>query len=76
MHVTKTCMLHFPIMTADHQKHAAKLFTAELQFRLASAVNIAVTLKTQPLDLPKVWTHGKLRMLSPRANLSDAKRIP
>lgn len=37
----------------------AKLFAAELQFRLASAVRLAVASKKQPLDLPKEWSHGK-----------------
>ena len=35
------------------------LFTAELQFRLASAVRLAVTMDNQPLDLPVEWSHGK-----------------
>jgi hypothetical protein len=39
-----------------------ELFIAELQFRLASAVRIATTFKTQPLDLPMVWTHGQHRV--------------
>lgn len=39
-----------------------RLFSAELQFRLASAVRLAVTSKQQPLDLPLVWTHGKHRV--------------
>ena len=32
---------------------------AELQFRLASAVRLAATMKSQPLDLPIEWSHGK-----------------
>src|SRR6266542_5980491 len=44
------------------EKHIGYLFTAELQFRLASAVRLATTLKTQPLDLPQDWTHGKHRV--------------
>ncbi|HBU69072.1 MAG TPA: hypothetical protein DEE98_01670 [Elusimicrobia bacterium] len=36
-----------------------KLFSAELQFRLASAVRLAVTEEEQPLDLPKQWTYGR-----------------
>jgi hypothetical protein len=36
-----------------------KLFAAELQFRLASAVRLAVTMNAQPLDLPTEWSHGK-----------------
>jgi len=39
-------------------EHIAYLFTAEVQFRLASAVRIATTQNAQPLDLPMVWTHG------------------
>jgi hypothetical protein len=43
----------------ESEKHIAYLFTAELQFRLASAVHLATTLNAQPLDLPTEWTHGK-----------------
>lgn len=39
--------------------HINLLFTAELQFRLASAVRLAVTMDNQPLDLPVEWSHGK-----------------
>jgi hypothetical protein len=46
----------------ERQKHIDQLFTAELQFRLASATRLAVTQKIQPLDLPMVWTHGKHRV--------------
>jgi hypothetical protein len=35
------------------------LFTAELQFRLASAVRLATTLEREPLDIPMQWSHGK-----------------
>jgi hypothetical protein len=35
------------------------LFAAELQFRLSSAVRLAVTNKIQPLNLPQIWSHGK-----------------
>lgn len=35
------------------------LHTAELQFRLASAVRLASSLNEQPLDLPRMWIHGK-----------------
>ncbi len=35
------------------------LHTAELQFRLASAVRLASSLDNQPLDLPMEWSHGK-----------------
>jgi hypothetical protein len=40
----------------------AQLFAAELQFRLASAVRLATTMKKQPLDLPTEWVHGKHRV--------------
>ena len=43
----------------DVAAHINFLFAAELQFRLASAVRLAVTMETQPLDLPQEWTHGK-----------------
>lgn len=47
---------------SDRQQHIDNLFAAELQFRLASAVRLAVSLKEQPLDLPMEWTHGKHRV--------------
>ncbi len=47
---------------SDLQKGINLLFTAELQFRLASAVNLAVNTKVQPLDLPQEWTHGTHRV--------------
>jgi hypothetical protein len=43
----------------ENEKHIGHLFTAELQFRLASAVRLATTLSVQPLDLPTEWSHGK-----------------
>jgi hypothetical protein len=46
-------------LDAKRMRHIEDLFTAELQFRLASAVDLAVTLDTQPLDLPTEWTHGR-----------------
>lgn len=46
--------------TLEH--HIGQLFSAELQFRLASAVRLAVTDHRQPLDLPIEWTHGKHRV--------------
>ena len=46
----------------EREKHIQRLFTAELQFRLASAVRQATDFKTQPLDLPKEWTHGQHRV--------------
>jgi hypothetical protein len=39
-----------------------QVFAAELQFRLASAVKLATTMKKQPLDLPIEWVHGKHRV--------------
>src|SRR5262249_3005146 len=47
---------------AEREKHIRQLFSAELQFRLASAVRLATTRATQPLDLPMEWTHGKHRV--------------
>lgn len=47
---------------ADRQEHIDRLFTAELQFRFASAVRVATTMHLQPLDLPMEWTHGKHRV--------------
>lgn len=44
---------------SEREKHIGQLFTAELQFRFASAVRLATTLKVQPLDLPIEWTHGQ-----------------
>lgn len=44
------------------EKNINQLFTAELQFRLASAVRLATTRKAQPFDLPTEWTHGKHRV--------------
>lgn len=46
----------------DLKSHISNLFTAELQFRLASAVRLATTLQCQPLDLPMEWTHGQHRV--------------
>lgn len=42
----------------ESEKHIGLLLTAELQFRLASAVRLASSLGTQPIDLPVTWTHG------------------
>ncbi len=46
----------------DREHHIQQLFTAELQFRLASAVRLAVTGNRQPLDLPTEWVHGQHRV--------------
>ena len=43
----------------EREEQINLLLTAELQFRLASAVRLATTLKVQPLDLPTVWVHGR-----------------
>jgi len=43
----------------EREEHISRLFGAELQFRLASAVRLATTLKTQPLDLPTDQSHGR-----------------
>ena len=43
----------------EREKHIGHLFTAELQFRLTSAVRLATTRQVQPLDLPQDWTHGQ-----------------
>jgi hypothetical protein len=43
----------------DLDKHIGNLFTAELQFRLASAVRLATVDNRQPLDLPIEWSHGR-----------------
>lgn len=47
---------------SEREKHIDYLFVAELQFRLASAVRLAVTKERQPLDLPMEWTHGQHRV--------------
>ncbi|HEY1786504.1 MAG TPA: hypothetical protein VGJ73_00035 [Verrucomicrobiae bacterium] len=46
-------------MNSNREEQIGKLFTAELQFRLASAVRVAVMQGNQPLDLPIKWIHGK-----------------
>lgn len=46
----------FPV--SEVIRHIDLLFAAELQFRLASAVRLAVTMDTQPIDLPMEWSHG------------------
>lgn len=46
----------------EREKHIGRLFTAELQFRLASAVRLATTLQALPLDLPQEWSHGQHRV--------------
>ena len=39
--------------------HLGYLRAAEGQFRLATAVRLAVTFEHRPLDLPLQWLHGK-----------------
>lgn len=46
----------------NREHHIQQLFTAELQFRLASAVRLAVTAGRQSLDLPIEWVHGDHRV--------------
>jgi hypothetical protein len=41
------------------EAHIHHLRAAEGQFRLATAVRLAVTLGEQPLDLPLRWSHGQ-----------------
>jgi len=48
--------------TSDRERHTQLLLAAELQFRLASAVRLAVSAERQPLDLPIEWTHGRHRV--------------
>ena len=43
----------------ERDRHIGYLFTAELQFRLSTAVGIAVSSGRQPLDFPQTWTYGK-----------------
>lgn len=50
------------LLEAEREKHIGRLFAAELQFRLASAVRLATTRGVQPLDLPMEWTHGEHRV--------------
>src|SRR5262249_29575744 len=44
---------------SNRESHIEHLLAAELQFRLASAVRLAVTGERQPLDLPIEWSHGQ-----------------
>jgi hypothetical protein len=46
----------------ERERHIGLLFSAELQFRLASAVRLATTQGVQPLDLPIEWSHGQHRV--------------
>lgn len=46
----------------DKNKIIAQLFASELQFRLASTVRLATTMKKQPLDCPTEWVYGKHRV--------------
>jgi hypothetical protein len=55
----------------NREKYGQMLFTAELQFRLASAVRLATTQRIQPLDLPMNWSHGKHHVLYEEIALRD-----
>jgi hypothetical protein len=44
------------------QQHIAYLKSAERQFRLACAVNMATTCEAQSLDVPMEWTFGRHRI--------------
>jgi hypothetical protein len=41
------------------ETYLTHLRSAEVQFRLATAVRLAVTVGHQPLDLPIQWSHGR-----------------
>jgi hypothetical protein len=43
----------------DREALSKKLALAEQQFRLACAVNLAVTNNVQPLDVPVEWSFGE-----------------
>src|SRR5437016_3242238 len=43
----------------ENAKLIDRLKTAELQFRLASAVRLATSVGNQPLDVPIEWSHGE-----------------
>jgi hypothetical protein len=58
-------------MKSKTEEIIGQLFAAELQFRLASAVRLATTLKKQPLDLPVEWVHGKHRVRYNEVALRD-----
>ncbi|SRR6266498_3621842 len=47
---------------SQYQDQIDALFTAELQFRLATAVRLASTVGKQPLDVPVDWSHGQYRV--------------
>lgn len=49
-------------MMSDIERHIGYLFSAELQFRLASAVRLAATLERQPLDIPLEWSDGNTKV--------------
>lgn len=56
---------------SELEKHIGYLFTAELQFRFASAVNLATSRGVQPLDVPIEWTHGAHRVRYEEIALRD-----
>ncbi len=47
---------------SDRETHIQNLFAAELQFRMASAVRLAVVGNRQPLDPPMEWSHGRISL--------------
>lgn len=47
------------VLMDARETHLGHLRAAEAQFRLATAVRLAVTMGQQPLDLPIEWSHGK-----------------
>jgi hypothetical protein len=57
---------------SNASEHIQHLRAAELQFRLASAVRLASTFKTQPLDLPLEWSHGRHSVRYSEIALSEA----
>lgn len=57
---------------SDVAQQIEHLRLAELQFRLASAVRLAATFKTQPRDLPIEWSHGKHSVRYEEIALSEA----
>jgi len=58
----------------ESEKQIGLLFTAELHFRLASAVRLA-TSGTQPIDLPIPWTHGNHSVVSGKSRFDRIRRI-
>lgn len=59
----------------EEERQIAYLFMAELQFRLASAVRLATTLNTQPLDLPTEWTTASMASNTTRLRFDRNRRL-